>query len=70
MIYGFYDIEIQLNNNSDMNNLNELTPASVWSYFEAICRIPRPSKREGKIIDIAVWHFYRFGNWVVIRQVD
>jgi len=33
-----------------MNNLNGLTPASVWSYFENICQIPRPSKHEEKII--------------------
>lgn len=33
-----------------MNNLKGLTPASVWSYFESICQIPRPSKHEEKII--------------------
>jgi len=33
-----------------MNNLNGLTPASIWSHFESICQIPRPSKREDKII--------------------
>lgn len=33
-----------------MNNLDGLTPTSVWSYFETICQIPRPSKREEKII--------------------
>ncbi len=33
-----------------MNNLKGLTPASVWSYFENICQIPRPSKHEEKII--------------------
>ncbi len=33
-----------------MNNLNGLTPTSVWSYFESICQIPRPSKHEEKII--------------------
>src|SRR5659263_596573 len=33
-----------------MNNLNGLTPASVWSYFESICQVPRPSKHEEKII--------------------
>ncbi len=33
-----------------MNNLNGLKPASIWSHFEAICQIPRPSKREDKII--------------------
>lgn len=33
-----------------MNNLKGLTPTSVWSYFESICQIPRPSKHEEKII--------------------
>ena len=33
-----------------MNSLNGLTPTSVWSYFESICQIPRPSKHEEKII--------------------
>lgn len=26
-----------------------LKPEAVWAYFEEICRIPRPSKKEGKI---------------------
>jgi dipeptidase D len=30
--------------------LATLTPAAVWEYFEEICQVPRPSKREGKII--------------------
>ncbi len=30
--------------------LSGLNPASVWSFFESICKIPRPSKREEKII--------------------
>ena len=33
-----------------MNNLNGLTPDLIWSYFENICQIPRPSKHEEKII--------------------
>ena len=33
-----------------MNNLNGLTPGLVWNYFETICEIPRPSKREDQII--------------------
>jgi len=33
-----------------MNILNGLTPISVWSFFETICQIPRPSKHEEKII--------------------
>ena len=34
-----------------MNTLKKLEPAPVWQYFEEICRIPRPSKKEDKIID-------------------
>lgn len=33
-----------------MNKLNNLNPALVWGYFEAICQIPRPSKHEEQII--------------------
>ena len=33
-----------------MNKLSGLNPPSVWSYFETICQIPRPSKHEEKII--------------------
>lgn len=29
---------------------NDLKPAGVFRYFEEICRVPRPSKKEGKII--------------------
>ena len=29
-----------------------LQPELVWSYFEEICKIPRPSKKEEKI---AAW---------------
>ena len=28
----------------------ELKPASVFHYFEEICKVPRPSKKEEKII--------------------
>ena len=27
-----------------------LQPELVWSYFEEICKIPRPSKKEEKIL--------------------
>jgi len=33
-----------------MNTLGHLEPTSVWKHFEAICKIPRPSKKEGKIL--------------------
>ncbi len=32
-----------------MSVLNHLNPASIWYYFEEICKIPRLSKNEGKI---------------------
>lgn len=33
-----------------MEILNQLKPQPVWYYFEEICKIPRPSKKEEKII--------------------
>ena len=33
-----------------MYTLNNLEPDVLWKYFEEICKIPRPSKREDKII--------------------
>ena len=33
-----------------MNKFKDLEPAILWQYFSEICRIPRPSKKEGKII--------------------
>jgi dipeptidase D len=31
--------------------LKDLQPHEIWFYFEEICKIPRPSKKEEKIID-------------------
>jgi dipeptidase D len=33
-----------------MKRLNHLLPQPLWNYFEEICQIPRPSKKEEKII--------------------
>lgn len=33
-----------------MDSLTKLYPKAVWGYFEEICKIPRPSKKEEKII--------------------
>ncbi|WP_430810104.1 MULTISPECIES: aminoacyl-histidine dipeptidase [unclassified Carboxylicivirga] len=33
-----------------MSNLSGLQPQALWSQFEAICTVPRPSKKEEKII--------------------
>ena len=33
-----------------------LTPASVWTHFATLCRIPRPSKHEGVLRDhLVAW---------------
>ena len=32
-----------------METLKGLKPEAVWGYFEEICRIPRPSRKEEKI---------------------
>ncbi|QZE15473.1 aminoacyl-histidine dipeptidase [Halosquirtibacter laminarini] len=34
-----------------MTTIKELNPKEVWDHFDAICQVPRPSKREEKIID-------------------
>jgi len=34
-----------------MSVLSGLQPQEVWTHFEAICQVPRPSKKEEKIID-------------------
>src|SRR6056297_640757 len=33
-----------------MEKLSHLEPAQVWKYFEEICQVPRPSKKEDQII--------------------
>jgi dipeptidase D len=32
-------------------NLSDLNPSGLWKNFESLCNIPRPSKKEGKIIE-------------------
>lgn len=34
-----------------MNNLENIYPESIWHYFNEVCKIPRPSKHEEKMID-------------------
>lgn len=34
-----------------MNNIAKLQPAELWNYFLEISKIPRPSKKEEKVID-------------------
>ena len=37
-----------------MTDLTKLAPCEVWTEFEAITRVPRPSKKEEKIRDYLV----------------
>ena len=37
-----------------MSEITSLEPRLVWEQFDAITRVPRPSKKEGKIIDFLV----------------
>ena len=36
------------------NQINELTPKLLWKNFESLCNIPRPSKKELKVIEFVV----------------
>lgn len=37
-----------------MNPIKALEPSIVWSYFNEICKVPRPSKKEEKIIQYII----------------
>ena len=41
-------------NFENSHNLASLKPESIWNYFEAVCQIPRPSKKEEKIIEFLI----------------
>ena len=41
-----------------ISNLTDLKPQDVWQEFAEICKIPRPSKKEGKMIE----YLLRFGQ--------
>ena len=59
-----------------MSEITNLSPRSVWQYFDEITRVPRPSKKEGKIraflIDFAKKHHLDYrqdaaGNIVILK---
>jgi dipeptidase D len=53
----------QQNNQSNaiMSEIVNLEPRLVWEQFDAITQVPRPSKKEGKIIDFLVGFAERHG---------
>ena len=36
------------------NLINELAPRALWKNFESLCNIPRPSKKEAKVIEYVI----------------
>lgn len=36
------------------NQIKELTPKLLWKNFESLCNIPRPSKKEAKVIEFVI----------------
>ena len=37
-----------------MNDIRKLEPESLWNFFYDLTQIPRPSKKEQKVIDYIV----------------
>ena len=35
-------------------SISELTPNALWKNFESLCNIPRPSKKEAKVIEFVI----------------
>lgn len=48
-MYALKHVFLRLNFKTMSNILSKLEPSLIWQYFEEICSIPRPSKREDKI---------------------
>ncbi len=46
-----------------MRVLDKLEPQVIWSIFEDICQVPRPSKKEGKIIEYLL-------NWAKEHNIE
>ncbi len=59
--------------------LSHLEPAPVWSHFEAICKIPRPSKKEERILKYLIafaenkglpWKQDKTGNLLISKPAS
>ncbi len=62
-----------------MTLLKQLEPSTVWNYFEQICQVPRPSKKEEKIMEFLVafaqehdLEYYQdeIGNLLIVKQAS
>lgn len=59
------------------NTISHLQPTEVWSWFQEICKVPRPSKKEEKMVeflqDFAAHHGLQFkkdnvGNVLIVKE--
>jgi dipeptidase D len=62
-----------------MSSISDLKPTGIWHYFDEILKIPRPSKKEGKIIayieNFAIQHQFDYkkdsaGNIVINKPAS
>ncbi len=54
-------------NSATYMDITQLTPSEVWQQFNKICQVPRPSKKEGKMIDFLL-NFGKQHNLETIRD--
>ncbi|OFX29871.1 MAG: cytosol nonspecific dipeptidase [Bacteroidetes bacterium GWA2_32_17] len=52
-----------------MGKLNHLKPTQVWENFEALCNIPRPSKKEEKVIKFMKEFGEKLGLKTIVDEV-
>ncbi len=46
-----------------MSTISNLEPQSLWGYFEELCKVPRPSKKEEKVINFLM-------NWAKDNNIE
>ncbi|MFN8770117.1 MAG: beta-Ala-His dipeptidase [Neisseriaceae bacterium] len=51
------------------NSIADLMPSAVWGYFDQICKIPRPSKKEDQIRQFIVYEARALGLEYIITEI-
>src|SRR6056297_1263702 len=51
---------------TNMNDIQQLEPKAIWKNFYALTQIPRPSKKEGKIIE----YMKKFGEDLGLETIQ
>ena len=46
-----------------MSTISNLEPQGLWGYFDDLCKVPRPSKKEEKVIDFLM-------NWAKENNIE